>query len=194
MNGIEKIIERISGDAQAEIDAILNEARAEAAEITAGYEAQAKAEADEILARGERSAAEREERLVSMTQLECRKALLAARQEVIDDSFRQALKKLLELPEEDYVALLVKLAVQAAPKGTGKLIFSQADRARMGKAVVMAANEKLNGSLTLSEEARPMSGGFVLSDGAVEVNCSFETLVRLQKAELTGKVAGVLFS
>ena len=74
-----------------------------------------------------------------------------------------------------------------------KLIFSQADRAQVGKAVVLAANEKLNGSLTLAEETRPMNGGFILSDGRVEVNCSFETLVRLQKAELTGKVTGALF-
>ena len=193
MNGIEKIIDRISGDAQAEIDAVLNRAKAEAAEITAKYEAQAKAEADEILSRGKRAAAEREERLVSVAQLECRKGQLAAKQEVIDASFQLALKKLLALPEKEYVALLADLAVQAAPNGQGKLIFSQADRARVGKAVVLAANEKLNGSLTLAEETRPMNGGFILSDGRVEVNCSFETLVRLQKAELTGKVTGVLF-
>ena len=193
MNGIEKIIDRISGDAQAEIDAVLNQAKAEAAEITARYEAQAKAETDDILARGKRAAAEREERLVSVAQLECRKAQLAAKQEVIDASFKLALEKLLALPEDKYVALLADLAVQAAPSGKGKLIFSQTDRARVGKAVVLAANEKLNGSLTLAEETRPMNGGFVLSDGRVEVNCSFETLVRLQKAELTGKVTGVLF-
>lgn len=193
MNGIEKIIDRISGDAQAEIGAVLNQAKAEAAEITARYEAQAKAETDDILARGKRAAAEREERLVSVAQLECRKAQLAAKQEVIDASFKLALEKLLALPEDKYVALLADLAVQAAPSGKGKLIFSQTDRARVGKAVVLAANEKLNGSLTLAEETRPMNGGFVLSDGRVEVNCSFETLVRLQKAELTGKVTGVLF-
>ena len=193
MNGIEKIIDRISGDAQAEIDAVLNRAKAEAAEITAKYEAQAQAEAEDILARGKRAAAEREERLVSVAQLECRKGQLAAKQEVIDASFKLALEKLLALPQEQYVALLAKLAVQAAPSGQGKLIFSQADRARVGKAVVLAANEKLNGSLTLAEETRPMNGGFILSDGRVEVNCSFETLVRLQKAELTGKVTGVLF-
>jgi len=99
MNGIEKIIDRISGDAQAEIDVILNQAKAEAAEITAKYEAQAKAEADDILSRGTRAAAEREERLVSVAQLECRKAQLAAKQEVIDATFQLALKKLLALPE-----------------------------------------------------------------------------------------------
>ena len=193
MNGIEKIIDRISGDAQAEIDAVLNRAKAEAAEITAKYEAQAKAEADEILSRGKRAAAEREERLVSVAQLECRKGQLAAKQEVIDASFQLALKKLLALPEAEYVKLLANLAAQAAPAGKGELIFAQADRDRVGQAVVKAANEKLNGSLTLSEETRAVNGGFVYRSGAVEVNCSFDTLVRLQKAELTGKVTGVLF-
>lgn len=128
-----------------------------------------------------------------MAQLECRKELLAAKQEVIDASFALALEKLLSLPEDKYVELLVRLACQAAPSGKGTLIFSQTDRDRVGSAVILAANEKLGGSLTLSGETRPINGGFVLSDGRVEVNCSFETLVRLQKAELTGKVTGVLF-
>ena len=94
MNGIEKIIDRISGDAQAEIDAVLAQARDEAAEITAKYEAQAKAEADEILKRGAAAAAEREERLASMAQMEGRKAELAAKQEVIEEAFALALSKL----------------------------------------------------------------------------------------------------
>ena len=48
MNGIEKITQRIQADAQAEIDRVLSEARAQAAEITAGYKAQADAEAAQI--------------------------------------------------------------------------------------------------------------------------------------------------
>ena len=50
------------------------------------------------------------------------------------------------------------------------------------------------GKLTLSEETRPLKGGFILSDGKVEVNCSFDTLVRLQKTETAGEVAKRLFS
>ena len=90
MNGIDKIIGRISGDAQAEIDAILAQANAEAADIAAKYEAQGKAEADAILARGEKAAAERGERMASVAQLECRKANLAAKQEVLDKAFEAA--------------------------------------------------------------------------------------------------------
>ena len=76
-----------------------------------------------------------------------------------------------------------------------KLIFSPSDRARLGKAVVLAANERLGegAMLTLSEESRPMKGGFILQDGAVEVNCTFDTIVRLQREALAGQVASVLF-
>ena len=195
MDGIEKIIDRISSDAQREIDDVLAAAQAEAEKITAQYQAQAKAEADDILARGQKAAVERGERLASVAQLECRKEVLRAKQEVIDEAFRLAMDKLTQLPQEEYVSLLADLAVQAAAKGNEALIFSVADRARVGKAVVVAANQKLGerGRLTLSQETRPMQGGFILSDGVVEVNCTFETLVRLQRNTLSTQVADVLF-
>lgn len=195
MDGIEKIIDRISSDAQREIDDVLAAAQAEAEKITAEYQAQAQAQADEILSRGEQAAVERGERLASVAQLECRKEVLRAKQEVIDEAFQLAMKKLTQLPQEKCVALLADLAAQAASKGTEALIFSAADRARLGKAVVVAANQKLGdkGQLTLSQETRPMQGGFILSDGVVEVNCTFETLVRLQRNTLSTQVADVLF-
>ena len=195
MNGIEKIIDRISGDAQAEIDAILAQANDEAAQITAKYEAQAKAEADEILKRGAAAAAEREERLASMAQMEGRKAGLAAKQEVIEEAFALALNKLLALPEDKYVELLAGLVAKASATGKETLIFSAKDRDSVGKKVVEAASAQVTGgAFVLSEDTRSINGGFVLSDGAVEVNCSFETLVRLQKAEITGEVSRVLFA
>lgn len=194
MNGIEKITARIEQDSQQEINALLAEARAQAAEITAQYEAQAQAEAAEILAKGERAAHEREERLASVTQLECRKAALAAKQEVLEEAFDRALQKLQALPEKEYVALLAGLAVKASSSGKEVLIFSKADRDRVGKAVVAAANEQLaKAGLTLSEETRPINGGFILKEGAVEVNCTFDTLVRLQRSALAGEVSKVLF-
>lgn len=195
MDGIEKIIDRISGDAQREVDDVLAKARAEADKILSQYQAQAQAEADDILTRGEKAAVERGERLASVAQLECRKDVLRAKQEVIEEAFQLAMDKLTQLPQEAYVSLLADLAVEASSKGNEKLIFSVADRARVGKAVVVAANEKLGdkGQLTLAQETRPMQGGFILSDGAVEVNCTFETLVRLQRGTLSTQVADVLF-
>lgn len=227
MNGIEKITARIAEDGKAENDALLAEARAQAAEITAKYPAEAKAAADEVLDQGRKNAEARARHLDSTAQMECRKAVLAAKQDVIEEAFQAAHKKLLGLPREEYVAFLADLAVKASVTGKEELIFSEADRAQVGRAVVAAANEKLakavapklpgevagskvgavldqvvagasavlsgTAMLTLAEEARPMDGGFILSDGAVEVNCTFDTLIRLQRGALAGEVAKVLF-
>ncbi|MCI8916619.1 MAG: hypothetical protein HFF26_08140, partial [Oscillospiraceae bacterium] len=218
MNGIEKITARIEEDGRAENEALLAQARADAADIAAKYQAQAQAAADEILAQGRRDAQERERHLDSMAQMECRKAVLAAKQDVIEEAFQAAHKKLLELPTEQYVSFLADLAVKASVTGREKLIFSPSHRAQVGKAVVTAANKKLaeavapklpdeitdskagalldkvvtgasavlsgTAMLTLAEETRPMDGGFILSDGAVEVNCTFDTLIRLQRGAL----------
>lgn len=193
MDGIEKMIGRIREDAQKEIDGVLAEAKQQAAEITAAYARQAEAECEAIVARGEKAAAEREERLGAVSQLESRKEVLAAKQEVIEEAFGLALKKLLALPEEQYVALLADLAVEAAKTGSEKLVFSEENQT-LGAKVVAAANAKLpGGKLTLSEEKRPVAGGFILSDGAIEVNCTFDTLIRLERGALAGQVAKVLF-
>ena len=197
MNGIEKITGRIEADVQREIDAIQADARSQADAIAARYDEQAKRESEDILVRGRRSADERVERLASVAQLEARKLELAAKQELLGEAFGRALEQLLNLPEKEYVALLANLAVKASSTGREQVILSQKDRTRYGKQVVTQANELLaktgTGALTLAESSRPIKGGLILSDGDVEVNCTFETLVRLQRGELERDVAKVLF-
>lgn len=227
MNGIEKITQRMEDDAQREINEVLTAARAQAEEIARRSREQADRESAAIAARGESAAAEREKRLESMAEMESRKLVLAAKQEVLDEAFTMALEKLCTLPDEEYIELLAALAVKAARTGREKVIFSQKDRNRVGKAVVTKANDALarkvaprlpndltdtragaildkvvtgasailagTGMLTLAEETRPIKGGIILSDGDVETNCTFETLVRLQRENISGEVAKVLF-
>ena len=194
MNGIEKITKRIASDAQAEVDRILGDARDEAGRIAANYRAQADAEAAELAAKNEKAAAEREERLVSAAQMEARKVQLAAKQEMVEKAYIQALDKLCALPEEQYVAILADLLVKASSTGKEEAVFSPEDRERVGEAAVAKANELSGKQLRLSDETQPIRGGFILKDKNVEVNCTFETLVRLQKAETAGAVAQKLFA
>ena len=193
MNGIEKITQRIASEAQAEIDRILGDARDEADRIAESYRAQADGEAAELNARNEKNAAEREERLVSAAQM-ARKVLLAAKQEMVEKAYIQALDKLCAMPEEQYVAVLAGLLVKASSNGKEEAVFSKEDRERVGKAAVAKANELSGKQLRLSEETQPIRGGFILKDKNVEVNCTFETLVRLQKAETAGAVVKKLFA
>ena len=193
MNGIEKITQRIEADAQAEIDRILSAAREEADQITGRYKAQAEAEAASLAARNEKSAVEREERLVSVAQMEARKVQLAAKQEMVEKAYDLALEKLCAMPDARYTEVLAGLLVQASSNGREEAIFSPEDRERVGKAAVDKANAASGKQLKLSKETRPLKGGFVLRDENIEVNCTFDTLVRLEKAETTGAVVKKLF-
>ena len=204
MNGIEKITGQIDADVQKEIDAALDQARAQAKEIEARYESQAQTQGEALRRKGEQDAALRRERLVDVARLEARKTLLAAKQDLVGQAFDLALKKLLELPDQEYIALLAKLAVAASRTGREQVILSQKDRSRYGKQAVTMANDMLAkkagpraaesaGMLTLAGESRPMAGGLILRDGRVETNCSFEVLIHLQRDALSAEVARVLF-
>ena len=204
MNGIEKITGQIDADVQKEIDAALDQARAQAQEIEARYESQAQTQEEALRRKGEQDAALRRERLVDVARLEARKTLLAAKQDLVGQAFDLALKKLLELPDQEYIALLAKLAVAASRTGREQVILSQKDRSRYGKQAVTMANDMLAkkagpraaesaGMLTLAGESRPMAGGLILRDGRVETNCSFEVLIHLQRDALSAEVARVLF-
>ena len=194
MKGIEKITQLIQMEAQSEIDSVLANARREAETVASRYQARAEAEAAELAAKNEKAAAEREERLVSAAQMEARKVRLAAKQEMVEKAYIRALEKLCSMPQEQYVDVLAKLLVEASSNGKEEAVFSKEDREQVGKAAVEKANQISGKQLRLSEESLPIRGGFILKDKNVEVNCTFETLVRLQKAETAGAVAKTLFA
>ena len=193
MNGIDTIIQRLNTDAKAETDALLEKARQEAAAVAARYQAQADKEAADLAARNERLAAEREERLISAAQMEARKTIRAAKQAVMEEVYAKALEKLRSLPQDRTVEVLASLLNEAAPQGKGEVLFSAQDRETVGRAAVDAANAQNGGQLTLSGETANIPGGFILRNGSIEVNCAYDTLIRLQKTETAGQVARQLF-
>ena len=198
MNGIEKITKRMLDDAQVEIDGIVKQAEDEAAAILARYEAQASREYDELYRRGAERAQEREENLAGAAQLEARKDTLAAKQSMLDKAFQQAATKLSSLTEAQYITLLAKLAASSSFSGTESVVLSAADQKKLGATVVTEANALLEkegrtAKLTLSQDTRETGGGLLLHSGNIETNCTFETLLRLVRNEISGEVASALF-
>ena len=227
MDGMNRIIDRIQAEAQAEIDRTLNDAREEVAKITASYQAKASAERETLEARNRRLAAEHAERLESGAHIEGRKEILAAKQEVLQKVYAMALERLCSLPREEAIDVLATLLCEAAPDGQGEAIFSEKDREDVGRAAVSAANAVLakqaapelpagltegklgsmigkivananaisqgTAQIRLSEETRPICGGFILRSGNVEINCAYDTLIRLQQEQTSAQVAKILF-
>ena len=85
------------------------------------------------------------------------------------------------------------LAKAVAPKLPEELTDSKVG-ALVDKVVTgVSAIAQGTAMLTLAEETRPIRGGFILIDGKVETNCAFETLVRLERNNMAGEVAKLLF-
>lgn len=195
MTGIDKICERILKQAEDACQETLSRAAAEAQEIRASYEKTAKSEAESIVARGTAQAAEREARLAGVAELEAKKLHLKTKQSMIDQAYAEALSALCAFSKERRVKLLASLAAKAAVSGSERVIMSEQDRAAIGKTVVDAANAILGarGKLTLAEETRAMQGGVILAEGSMEINCTFETILRQMHDAISGEVAEILF-
>ncbi len=192
MNGLERITGRIEAQAQAEVEGVMSAGKAETQRIVDSWRARIDTEARALAERNEKAAAEREERLKSAAEMDARKTILAAKQEMVEEAYARALEKLCKLGGEEKTKLLSDLLVRASSTGTEEAVFSAAD-AELGAKAVAAANAETGKHLTVSKKTAPIRGGFLLRDKNVEVNCAFETLVRLQKAETAGAVAKLLF-
>ena len=151
------------------------------------------------MAEGVKAAETRLQRLGSAAEMEAKKSILAFKQEMVAKAFADEETALANLPEEQYVQFLASQAARAASSGTEELIFNARDQKAVGDKVAKAANALLvrrgvRGGLTVSADTRAVSGGVIVRQGNIEVNCAVETLVQLRRSELASQVAEILFA
>ena len=190
MNGIDRITDRIEADAREQAKAIIAEAEAKCAEIRKENEKKAQERTKDC-----ESGLERRK---SAAEMDAKKSVLALKQDCVAEAFDMAKRRLADMPEDSYVGFLASLAASAAADGSGEIVLSARDRERCGKAVLERANaalaaKGLTPALTLAADSREISGGLILRQGGVEVNCSIEALVEALKGPMTADVARTLF-
>ena len=197
MKGIDKITSRILADAEAECAVVKKESDERCAAIRAENEKKAQDEYLRLVREGVKDTEQRVQRMDRTARLEAKKSILGMKQETVSRAFDLARERIAELPERDYIAFLAREAADAAITGQEEVIFCERDRKSVGAKAVKAANELLSargvpGTLTLSDD-REMSGGLMLKQGDIEVNCTVDTLLDLSRGELAAQVAQVLF-
>lgn len=181
---------------------ILSEAK-ESAEVAV---AQAHKQGQELIAKAQADAAELEKRAqqqmeqehelilqrrISVAELEARKMRLAAKQEVIARSFEEAMERLANLNESEYIAFLADGISEAAENGS-EVLLNARDREAVGEKVITLVRA-MGKEVTLSEETIRAKGGFILRCGAVELNATLETMVGAVREEVTPQVVQALF-
>lgn len=198
MNGIDRITDRIEADAREQAKAIIAEAEAKCAEIRKENEKKAQERYLQLIRNGTKDCESGLERRKSAAEMDAKKSVLALKQDCVAEAFDMAKRRLADMPEDSYVGFLASLAASAAADGSGEILLSARDRERCGKAVLERANaalaaKGLTPALTLAADSREISGGLILRQGGVEVNCSIEALVEALKGPMTADVARTLF-
>ena len=182
------IIARIASDADARVAEIQAAAKAKIAEILAEAEKRAGALEARIREAGEREAVGTRERVISMAELSARKALLAAKQELLDEVFAAAVEELGSLKKDVWRAVFKHLVSGADLKGTYEVITSKREAAFLDDAFLEGVGPKLS----VSKETREQGGGFVLRGGKTELNFTFPALTRSLRPLLEKELLGIL--
>ncbi len=202
--GVDKIIQKLLSDAEAEAGRILAQAEQEAEEIRQQGEAEAQAAKQPILERAEAEAQRRRRQHLALAALWARNKVLAAKRELLDRVFKEATERLGRLGSQEYRAFLRELLLRAAETGEEEIILSPQDAAVFDTNLLEEVNSELKragkaGSLRLAQEeaqdGRELgeTRGFILRGQGYEVNVTFATLLRQAREGLETAVAKLLF-
>ena len=196
MPGIDAITAAILEDAKQQAEAVLEDARAKARDIARQAAERAGKSARELTGQAAQEAAEYGHRMESMADLSCRRARLEVKQQLLDKLFDQALQALSGMEDRDYLALVARLMLEAA-EGDEQVVVAPGE-SRIDGAFLAEINSRLKaqtrkGELKLAGRREPMAGGFILDSRGVEINCSFEMLVRQARPMMEKEAAALLF-
>ena len=192
MTGLDKIKQNILDEAAEAAKASMDEVMAKARQIEEQNKADAEKKCAEISQKTEAQLVQIKERAKSSMELERSRKILETKQALIAEVIDNAKAQIRELPEEEYFALLLKIADKAIHEGEGVISLSSKDLARMPKDFedkIKAIAEGRQANMSVSDVA----DGFVLSYGGIEENCTLEAIFADKKEELSDLVQKLLF-
>jgi V/A-type H+-transporting ATPase subunit E len=195
---LEKIIDRIKQDAQAQIVDIKSKASKDAEEIIKKAEKDAEAYKAKVLEDAQKEAGQHKQRLISTANLEFRKEILREKQNSIDSAFQEAINRLVNMKDEDYRKTIKKMLLSSVQTGDEEIVISQKDKSRINDNFLKDVNKELvkagkKGNLKISKDSYNILGGFVLRKGNVEINNAFESMIKSFREDLEADVSKVLF-
>jgi len=189
MTGLDKIVDKIIGDAKEyaqnqklEADAkagdIIAEEEDRASEFKKRISKEAKADGEIIL-----------QRASSVSQMEKRDVLLGAKRELLDMAYAEAVKVLQNADKDTYIAFLKKQlesAISEMPDADYEIFSNEKDKDTICQLLTNYNNIKFAGT-------RAIDGGFILKRRGVELNCSLSSCVYSLRNESEDEIRKMLF-
>lgn len=186
MGNGQNIIDKILSDADTDAKAIIDEANKEADERINTAKAKAEKETAKLMAIAEEDAKKASSKEISSAQMTAKKMILAAKQEVISEVIKEAKEKLLTLSATEYKVIIIGMLERANVDKKSEVILSQKDKDAFGQ-------ELSQRGYKVSDEVREIEGGFIVKNGDIEYNYSFESIISVEKEDIEQLTAQILF-
>jgi V/A-type H+/Na+-transporting ATPase subunit E len=205
-SGADKIVSSILSDAQSEADQFIQQAEKEAASILDDGQKKADLEKEKILEDAKKQSSMKYQQILSEAKMNARRAQLEAKEELIEDAFKEAkseLKKIADTSSEEYKQALGEIIKEAAVEiGGGDLTVHlksgdvEKIKDSFGKIQTdVEAEIGAKTTLEIGENIETIGGAVVKTkNGQIEVNNTIEARMLRFKKNLRSEVAKVLFN
>jgi len=193
----EQVIQKITADAQAQAEKIVEQAKDKEAAEQDRLDAelsQYNSQTDEIA----RKAAEDEKaHILAAARMKIAKEYLAEKRSVLNEVFDKALQRMRSLDDKQYRSLTTKRLLEAVETGDEEIVVDRAD-SRIDMDLVKEVNRQLGpgykGNLRLALAKEELAGGgFVLKRGKIKTNVSLAVMLDQARKDLEIELAKDLF-
>lgn len=198
MSNLNNITSKIIKDAEEKRDEILNAAQVESDSIIANETKKAKNLEVELIEKAKIEAKARENRVISNARLKVRNNELKAKQDMISKVFEKAVERLNSLSTLEYKEYILRALDSLDLEGTEILIINKKDEDVINNKFLLDLNNKLIGLGKKGKISILTNGnfdrGFILDRNGIQINNTFESLVKSLRSELELEVTKVLFN
>jgi V/A-type H+-transporting ATPase subunit E len=191
-----EVLEKILSDANKEALEIKKHAQEKQADEESEFERQLEQYHKETQILSQKAGHDKKSHLLAAARMDIARQLLAQKAVILDEVFKQTHTELLKIQDDDYKKLCTKLMLAAVETGDEEVIVDE-NETRIGQEFIKNINRELGpgfkGNLRLSNEKRPIEGGFLLRRGKITTNVSFGVLLSLARNKLEIEIANDLF-
>ncbi|MDR2174357.1 MAG: V-type ATP synthase subunit E [Synergistaceae bacterium] len=183
---------KISAEAQAQIKSIEAENDIRIADVNKRADGEIQAARETYRSRFAKEEPEILKRREIVANLDAAKVDLGVRQRLIGEAFGGALRLLADLPRDRYLSFVQTLLEKAVETGD-ETLFVGKDERHIDGAWLDNYNAGHSTRLSFSGDRLPIAGGFVLRNGKIDINCSWDMLIGDIRPEIEADVVKQLF-
>jgi V/A-type H+-transporting ATPase subunit E len=185
---LKDIIDTISKETKEEAERIKGEGNKKVSLIRKEGQAKIKTEEAKISERIDKEVKRVIDKAKFQSNIEERNRVVSAKQELINQVFKEALQSLGELNKSDYIDFVKKL-IAKLPEVEGGEIVAVRGKEKLTKEALKEAKKKFS----LSSETVAGVGGSIFRSKDLEVDNTFRTLVSSIRSDLEIEVSKILF-